>query len=159
MKKITKKTTVRQILQGVGTEFGRTLSPNIWCNTLFSNFKEGSKWIITDMRFPNEKRYVENRNGITIRVERSYANKYPKIWEQFIKDNPLIEEPVDSDFIKWLGKQTDKDISEMYETLTHESETALDYDLDWDYVIINDNSLEDLVEQIKNILENNPFGN
>jgi len=43
MKQITKQTTVRQILQQLGTGFGRSLSPNIWINAAFANYKKSGK--------------------------------------------------------------------------------------------------------------------
>lgn len=87
--------TPRLLLQLLGTECGREiLHPNIWVNALFSEYtshthhldildlQKGtterigttleSKWIITDMRFPNELKAVKDRNGITIRVNRDY---------------------------------------------------------------------------------------
>lgn len=87
--------TPRKILQQLGTEVGRVIHPNIWINALFSeyNYKtlfesdvtsegnpyrkpifEESKWILTDMRFPNELEAVKSRGGITIRINRIYDN-------------------------------------------------------------------------------------
>lgn len=75
------KTTPRLLLQLMGTECGRDiLHPNVWVNALMSNYVsfhhdhiEGGidypKWIITDMRFPNELEAVKER-GITIRINR-----------------------------------------------------------------------------------------
>lgn len=81
--------TPRLILQQLGTEAGRgIIHPNIWINALFANYvktfstkdfikKDGTsmeldtpKWIITDVRFPNEAKAIKDRNGILIRVER-----------------------------------------------------------------------------------------
>lgn len=137
MNKLTKKTTVREILQQVGTEFGRSFSPNIWVNALFSKYKpkyteeestgetSGSSikahypnWIITDMRFPNELKVLKKRGGISIRVER------PKVLSEEIKG------------------QTKS---------VHPSETALD-DAKFDYVIYNNGTIEDLVYKVKEIL-------
>ena len=39
MKQINKKTTVREVLQQVGTEFRNQLHPNIWVNSLMSEYK------------------------------------------------------------------------------------------------------------------------
>jgi len=38
-------------------------------------------------------------------------------------------------------------------TDTHPSETSLDHITDWDYVIINDSSIEDLIEKVRVILQ------
>ena len=86
------KTTPRLLLQLLGTDCGRDiLHPNIWVNALMADYKIPSlpdettfieddtqwikdrspKWIITDVRFPNELEAVKDRGGITIRVNRS----------------------------------------------------------------------------------------
>lgn len=85
------KTTPRLLLQLMGTECGRDiLHPNIWVNALMNEYTkrfagktfyaggigrvvqehEYPNWIITDTRFPNELKAVEDRGGITIRVNR-----------------------------------------------------------------------------------------
>lgn len=136
----------RFLLQLLGTQCMREIiHPNLWVNSLFADYHADSgftypvkltgkvdaeggaeievladpepydngfaKWIITDMRFPNEKLAVEEWGGITIRVSRS--------------DSP----------------QSD-----------HESETSLDHDTNWDYLIINDGSIEELIEQVRDLL-------
>ena len=75
------------------------------------------KWIITDMRFPNEMEAVKERKGITIRVVRDYV----------LRGGP--EDP--------------KNI--------HPSETSLD-EAEFDYEIINDGTIEELVEKVITIL-------
>lgn len=81
--------TPRKILQLMGTECGRVIiHPQIWVNSFLADYKEdlilsplgsdnviGSRWIATDMRFPNELKAVEDR-GFTIRINRgSYKVK------------------------------------------------------------------------------------
>jgi hypothetical protein len=71
--------TYREFLQRLGTDVIRDgLDSNVWVNALFSDYKpqklseyNPSKWIITDMRFPNEMKAVKERKGITIRVSRT----------------------------------------------------------------------------------------
>jgi hypothetical protein len=68
--------TYRRLLQLLGTEVGRSIHENFWVNALFVKYiahdKEiESKWIITDMRFPNELKAVKDRGGITIRLTRN----------------------------------------------------------------------------------------
>jgi hypothetical protein len=141
------KTTYRQFLQNLGTEAMRDgLHTNVWVNALFADyhpapnksmdesfmeqFVTGSSairytypnWIITDMRFPNEMKAVEEREGITIRVIRSFNHK--------------------------MGS---KETGTLDLTPLHPSETALD-DAEFDYEIINDGTIEDLVEKVKEIL-------
>lgn len=71
-----KKYSVRDFLQYLGTECVRDLlGKNIWVDALLNNY-DASKdnWIITDCRFPNEFRGIENIGGHTIRVSRKGVN-------------------------------------------------------------------------------------
>ena len=156
--------TPRKLLQLLGTEAGRQIiHPNIWVNALFADYKhvwndpdpiegndynityrkdypnteesliqygggseaevftreiEQSKWIITDVRFPNEVEGIKDRGGIVIRVNR------PR---------------------KILGKPRLLHKTESQ----HPSEAALDDFSDFDYVIENDGSIEDLVDKVR----------
>lgn len=87
--------TPRKLLQLTGTECGRNIiHPNIWVNALMSGYKsiggygqakltKGGivpanpefeiidvypNWIITDVRFPNELKTIEDRGGLVIRI-------------------------------------------------------------------------------------------
>ena len=148
--------TYREFLQKLGTEAMRDgLHTNVWVNALFADYTHGfpsvvtgkydetipyPNWIITDMRFPNEMEAVVERKGITIRVVR-----YPKTVEVSRGPENVETIPFDPTNHKhmnlWKG-----DISRM-----HASETALD-DSKFDYEIINDGTIEDLVEKVREIL-------
>lgn len=68
---INKNTKIRDILQILGTESLRNIiHPNIHVASFFSDFKETSKWLVSDMRFKNEMEVIKNQGGITIRVNR-----------------------------------------------------------------------------------------
>lgn len=86
-KEVTKHLSVRELLQKLGTNVCREIHPNFWVNALFNDYvkptwdtiydgkviiskDELPKWIITDLRFPNEYISVKERGGITIRIER-----------------------------------------------------------------------------------------
>jgi len=139
--------TYREFLQKLGTEAMRDgLHTNVWVNALFADYHPTPnksmdesfmeqfvtgrseihyalpKWIITDMRFPNEMEAVKERKGITIRVVRPHGYTNPHTGEY--KEMPLSY---------------------------HSSETALD-DSKFDYEIINNGEIEDLVEKVKEIL-------
>lgn len=141
------KLTPRKLLQLIGTECGRNIiHPNIWVNALMSEYhcigKEGdssynkcSNWIITDMRFPNELKAIEDRQGITIRIER------PK--------------PSCGD-VNFTGTQEEWDALVVKNNIanakhTHPSETSLD-NAKFDHVIYNSGTIKDLVYMIKDIL-------
>lgn len=75
-----KKMTVREFLQILGTEGIRdSLHKNAWVNALFSEYEplhsaeddECPKWIITDVRFPNEANAIRERGGRVIRINRN----------------------------------------------------------------------------------------
>lgn len=75
--------TPRKLMQLIGTDMGRVIHPNIWINATMREYKctrldthsiPGScifpNWIITDVRFENEIKAIENRGGFIIRVNR-----------------------------------------------------------------------------------------
>jgi hypothetical protein len=77
--------TVRRFLQLLGTEAIREgLHTNAWVNALFADCQDEdppwfkaikfSKWIVTDVRFPNEFDGIKQRGGIVIRVNRPGIN-------------------------------------------------------------------------------------
>jgi hypothetical protein len=159
------KPTSRFLLQNIGTDLFRDqLHPNIWVNSLMSEYKPTNldenglitavndygikvsvkpnpilfpeeliypSWIITDMRFPNEYDAVKVRGGITIRV-----NRFP---ENITINGNLMK----------FDKGSETHLDKYYKG--HKSETSLD-NAEFDYEIINDYSIEDLIEKVKQIL-------
>ena len=134
--------SVRELLQKLGTEAMRdALHENVWVNALFADYKitrlsmsnsveEISKqpypnWIITDMRFPNEMEAVVERKGITIRVVRPCSECGGIGYHKMS-----------------CSKQYQKE---------HPSETSLD-DAEFKYTVINDGSIDDLIEKVRQIL-------
>ena len=171
------KPTPRLLMQLLGTECGRKLiHPNIWVNALMSEYRpyidapDGvvpkdweSKWIITDVRFPNELNAVKDKEGITIRVNRfkekdkvywtdpdttefaegasSGVYSIIKLYDEFclLSNDVGSETEVPYDEIKlWIEDQ-------------HESETALDNYDKFDF-IINNKDLKETINTIRNIL-------
>ena len=141
--------TYREFLQKLGTEAMREgLHTNVWVNALFADYKDTRwiskaewdmkkglpynpdndkpiypNWIITDMRFPNEMEAVVEKGGLTIRVVRR---------QTIVLDGAKYTMGIDP-----------------YNE--HPSETALDGHT-MHYEIINDGTIEDLVEKVKEIL-------
>lgn len=76
-----RRMTPRLLMELLGTPCGREIiHPNIWVNSLMSKYKplklseyNPSKWIITDVRFPNEAKAIKDRGGILIKVNRPQA--------------------------------------------------------------------------------------
>lgn len=130
--------TYREMLQKVGTEAMRNqIHENVWLNALFADYKPESEyhipantpvgteidatmkypsWVITDVRFPNEAKAIQDRGGKVIRINRSI--------------------PVQANV-----------------TSEHPSETALD-DYDFDWIIYNDSTIDDLVINVRGMLNN-----
>ena len=138
--------TPRKLLQLLGTECGRQIiHPQIWVNALFADYNTpdkvevlyngavdesesyttGSNWIITDCRFPNEAQAIKDRGGIVIRVNRPCP------------ECKVIEGHK-------FGCLTYKKLIE------HPSETSLD-NYEFDHVIDNNGSIEELVEKVKQL--------
>ena len=158
--------SVREFLQKLGTEAMRNgLHTNVWVNALFADYRpqpnkavaeflaaEGlpqsmnageenyPNWIITDMRFPNEMEAVVEKGGLTIRVVR-----YPKTVEQSRGPENVETIPFDP------TNQKHMDLWKGDSSRLHPSETALD-DHTMHYEIINDGTIEDLVEKVREIL-------
>jgi hypothetical protein len=131
--------TPRELLQLLGTECGREiLHPNIWVNALMSGYTSTDtvnldgmpvdiypNWIITDCRFPNEKKAIEDTDGgIVIRVNRRQQFLVPGV-SYSTEGNHIIQ---------------------------HASETALD-DAEFDYVIDNNGSMKELYNNVEKILQ------
>ena len=79
--------TYRDLLQKIGTDAMRdNVHQNVWVNSLLSKYDrldtmsheseptlvtfQQPRWLISDMRFPNEFNAVHDRDGICLRVER-----------------------------------------------------------------------------------------
>lgn len=159
---MSKNPTYRELLQVVGTEAMRnTIHENVWVNAFFADYKleyntphtlvdpkifEGEdyeedfsksypKWIITDMRFPNELKAIEDRDGITIRISRNI---------NIVNDET---NQVEGMITNWQ----DKMLRETQSQFNHPSETALDNAV-FKYTIDNNGTIEELIEKVKEIL-------
>ncbi len=138
--------TPRLLLQHIGTElFRNQIIDGIWVNALMSEYKPKEElvgttpeniqwgevypnWIITDTRFPNELQAVKDKGGINIRVNR------PKERELILRNATSI-----IDTRKTLEPE-------------HKAETVLD-NAEFDYVILNNGTIEDLVNECRNIIK------
>lgn len=143
--------TPRKMLQLIGTEGGRYLiHPDIWVNALFSKYNEKSKWIISDLRFQNEMDRVNLHGGVTIKIKRKMSLRFPKLWEIFITTNYRNQTWSEEAFLVWLEGYD----FELYETLTHSSETELENNnINFSFIIENNGDLNNLIEEIKKILK------
>ena len=152
MKKLTKKTTLREILQMVGTEFGRTLHPSIWVNALMSEYKNKSTLI-------SEVNYLgDSRCGICKKptkdvsyflcdehIEKS-KNNYPN-W--IITDTRF---PNEMEAVKKKDGITIRVNRPGLVENNHPSETNLD-SATFDFIINNDKDIEHLINEVRKILK------
>lgn len=147
------KLTPRLMLQLIGTECMReVIHPNVWVNALMSKYLPAASlqliemdfgksdyvkevgnpiptgypnWIITDMRFPNELNAVRSKSGINIRINRNCP--------------------------ECNGNNYHKLSCSKQFKIEHPSEIALDK-AEFDYIIDNDSTIEELIEKVKDIL-------
>lgn len=117
--------TVREFLQKLGTEAMREgLHTNVWVNALFADYK-----------IFNEPSMYPNGGG----------GKEPN-W--IITD---MRFPNEMEAVELREGVTIKVVRSGTSVGTHPSETALD-DAKFDYVIINDGTIEDLIEKVREVL-------
>ena len=148
------KTTPRNLLQIIGTDCLRDkIHPEIWVRSLMSEYKPTRSylnvveelnlpyyeyfphWVITDVRFPNEVDAIKANDGIVIRVNRKFFTHTLADGSKVTVERGFLTGHEDELF----GKESP-------------SETALDDFQDWDYVIDNDGTLEELEEKVRQIL-------
>ncbi len=180
--KVSIPMTYREFLQKLGTEAMRDgLHTNVWVNALFADYKpqpnkevaeflaaEGlpqsmnageqnyPNWIITDMRFPNEMEAVKERDGITIRVVRyKVGDKVYWIDPEGVSSGIYEIAEVYSDFCVIYNAYSEAQVPyheiKIHSDNLHASETGLD-NATFDYEVLNTGSIDDLVEEIKEIL-------
>jgi hypothetical protein len=140
--------TVREFLQKLGTEAMRDgLHTNVWVNALFADY---TKRIIY---YPLTEEQIEYNNKQTgpipsVNEKLDYPNwiitdmRFPNELEAVIKNGGITIRVVRPAFMI-DGKAIVKDL--------HPSETALD-NTTFDYEIINDGTMEELVKKVREIL-------
>ena len=153
MRKETEILTPRRMLQLLGTEGGRKIiHPNIWLNALFADLKEDSKWVITDVRFPNEADAILERGGKVIDLARL---QHPTAWAKLFdvdEDFSHLAKTFKCTTKEFAGRIDSSQYTDIVQKLTHESETALDNYSQFTDAIDNSGSVRELVKQVKNII-------
>jgi len=142
------KLTPRRILQLLGTEAGRgVIHPDIWVNSLISGYETNkSKWLVPDCRFHNEGDVIPRNGGIVIRVNRPLWFRFPELWDTLIGGGA---KDCEESFLEKLKECN----FEMYNKLTHPSETSLDNYNGFTATLENDGSIEDLIEKVTKVVE------
>ena len=115
--------TPRKILQLLGTEAGRQIiHPNIWVNSMFSEYKDINDTPTRNVIYPN-----------WVITDTRFPNELEAVKER--GGITIVVKRPETDHLAG----------------DHASETALDNST-FDEVIVNDSSLEDLIEKVKEIL-------
>ena len=130
--KFNKEFSPRLALQLMGTEAGRNVfHTDVWVISLLNRAK-GRDVVVTDVRFQNEIKYIQDNGGIIIRVKRG-------------------GEPVWYDDLSKLTNTKDKEIY-MGQYGIHQSEWDW-IGSDFDYVIENDGTIDDLGNKVNQVLQ------
>lgn len=130
--------TPRLLLQLLGTDCGRNIiHPNIWVNALMSEYKitESYRGVILNKGVFTDIDWKSNNAPNWIITDMRFPNEL-----KAVKDRDGITIRVNRYDITGQGKLN-----------PHSSETALD-DAEFDYEIINDGTIEDLIKKVKKVL-------
>lgn len=171
-----KSSTPRQIMQDVG-EAMRNINPDVFVNALFRDYKpqcltthhnycgklsmanpdnpcsdeESAEclpmWVISDLRFDNERLAIQKRNGILVKIERDlyYYEDSKVTWDELIE---II--------YKNTGEYPTKNYADLHWKVsksTHHSENSLNHFKDWDYIIDNSKDIPHLINEVEKMLK------
>lgn len=104
---------------------------NIWVRMAERRIRESSDaiYVITDVRFPNEAKKIQEMGGLVVRVDCDFETRMKRIGDD--PENPSRDDD-------------------------HVSETALDDFVGWDFILDNNGSMDHLQKGIETILERSP---
>lgn len=69
---------------------------NLLAESLITHFYEFPKWIITDVRFPNEAKTIKEKGGIVIRVNRNFEQRKDLEYKE-----PVLQHPSETSLDNW----------------------------------------------------------
>lgn len=124
--------TPREALQLMGTEAGRDVfHRDIWVISLLNRAK-GKNVVVTDVRFQNEIRYIQDNGGIVIRVKRGMDPVWFSLLEKITSDAERTKfmqfEHIHKSEWDWVG-------------------------CDFDFTIHNEGTINELRQSVKNVLQ------
>lgn len=79
--------TPRELMQLLGTEFGRNLiHPDVWVRLAMKGYNKDKDWIFTDVRFENEVKAIRKAGGVIWKIKGrgEYTDKHES--EEFSKN-------------------------------------------------------------------------
>lgn len=137
--KFGKEFSPRLALQLMGTEAGRNVfHKDIWVISLLNRSK-GKDVVVTDVRFQNEIKFIQDNGGIIIRVKRGEEPEWYEAAESF-NQGPKKN-------MTWALSQ-----SKMATVQMHQSEWDW-IGSDFDYVIENNGTMNDLGNKVNEVLQ------
>jgi len=90
--------TPREIMQTLGTEWGRMLiAPDLWVRVCMRKVAGAGRAVISDVRFPNEARAIRDAGGHVIRLHRWGGSTDPHVSELPL-DRALVDCEITNDF-------------------------------------------------------------
>jgi len=130
--------TVRFLLQHLGDNaIRKNLHSDAHVNALMRDYKqeaernsENPNWLIPDVRYPNELEAIKLLGGVVIRFDRSCTKRLHNLLNNYPTETLLLD---------------------AITVASHDSEVSLDDYTDWDYLVNNDGTLEDLDKEILKI--------
>jgi len=140
--------TPRLLLQLLGTDCGRNIiHPNIWVNATFANFADKEEWFRKETGLTRTEYIIKN----------GHSSEYKALNEQFFKSLPNwvisdVRFPNEAKAIKDRDGILIRSNRNIESESIHESETALDKYNDWDYIIENNGTIDELIIKVKEIL-------
>ena len=137
--KFGKPFSPRLALQLMGTEAGRNVfHQDVWVSSLLNRAK-GKDVVVTDVRFKNEIKFIQDNGGIVIRVKRGEEPEWFDAAESFNK-GPKRN-------MNWALSKARMDTVKI-----HQSEWDW-IGSDFDYVIENDGTINDLGNRVNELLQ------
>ena len=155
--------TWRELMQLEGEKM-REIDEDYWCKALFSEYgviqenyyQDGRKGLLHP-NYPREypNKVVEPKDcNLTESNNWEIKDKNETFEKKEVYPNWIITDvryPNEAKAIKEKGGITLRVNRKTNNTSSHESETALDNYQDWDYVIDNNGSIEDLIKKVKDL--------
>jgi hypothetical protein len=135
--KVLKPMTYRLFLQRLGTEAMRNgLHKDVWVNSLFADYK--AAWYPTNENTEADEVSLEKRYPSWVITDMRFPNEFDAVKKR-------------GGITIYVHRPDTHSLQSMIEV--HESETALD-NHEFDYAIINNGTVEDLVKKVRDILIN-----
>ena len=134
--------TVREMLQQFGTQGGRAIHPDFWVNSLFADYKP----TLTNKSKDNLQGFLSRPKQYRETIAEYKIPKWIVADCRFVNEVEAIKRN-GGILIKITRPETDILAGD------HLSETALDSYSDFDYMIVNDGDINQLVDNVGNVLK------